>query len=202
MATHDTYLTTDAGPGLPRPTDRVGQLDAPRIGPSRLIYENPYQKVYHVEADFGDFTKEYYVTDTGQRAGIVAVVRDSVLLVRQYRLLIDGLAWELPGGRVDDGETPEVAAVRECLEETGVRCLDPRPLVFYHAGLDTRHNPTHIFYSDQVAEKCETENIHLQEVSGSAWVPLDSCVEMIFEGKIVDSFSIAGLLAYRTRFGA
>jgi 8-oxo-dGTP diphosphatase len=28
---------------------------------------------------------------------------------------------EFPGGRVDDGETPEDAAIRECYEETGVR---------------------------------------------------------------------------------
>ena len=27
--------------------------------------------------------------------------------------------WEFPGGQVEPGETPEAAAVRECLEETG-----------------------------------------------------------------------------------
>lgn len=28
--------------------------------------------------------------------------------------------WELPGGKVEDGEDPEAAVVRECLEEIGV----------------------------------------------------------------------------------
>ena len=28
--------------------------------------------------------------------------------------------WEFPGGRVEAGEAPEAAAVRECLEETGI----------------------------------------------------------------------------------
>jgi 8-oxo-dGTP diphosphatase len=28
--------------------------------------------------------------------------------------------WEFPGGKIERGETPEAAAVRECLEETGV----------------------------------------------------------------------------------
>jgi 8-oxo-dGTP diphosphatase len=28
--------------------------------------------------------------------------------------------WEFPGGRVEEGETPQAAAIRECQEETGV----------------------------------------------------------------------------------
>src|SRR5262245_8496491 len=28
--------------------------------------------------------------------------------------------WEFPGGKIEQGEKPEAAAVRECLEETGL----------------------------------------------------------------------------------
>jgi mutator protein MutT len=28
--------------------------------------------------------------------------------------------WEFPGGKIEPGESPEAAAVRECLEETGL----------------------------------------------------------------------------------
>ena len=37
--------------------------------------------------------------------------------------------WEFPGGKIEPGETPEAAAARECLEETGVRveALFPYP---------------------------------------------------------------------------
>lgn len=174
-------------------------MDLPKITQRRLEYENPYQQVFRVTADFGEFTKEYYVNETGQRAGIVAVRDGHVLLVRQYRLLINGLSWEIPGGKVDDGEAPADAAVRECLEETGVRCLHPEPLVFFHAGLDTRHNPTHIFQSSEIASRQEPEMIHSEEASGHEWVPLARSVEMVFAGQIQDSFSVAGILAYHTR---
>jgi 8-oxo-dGTP pyrophosphatase MutT (NUDIX family) len=172
-------------------------MELPQLGERHLVYENPYQKVYKARATFAEFTKEYYVTDFGPRAGLVAVDGDRVLLVRQYRLLIHRLSWEIPGGRVDDGEEPAAAAVRECLEETGIRCANPRPLLFYHTGLDTVYNPTHLFYSDEIAEVHEPQSIHQQEVHSWEWLPLARGLEMIAAGEIQDNFTIAALLAYR-----
>ncbi|MFI6101217.1 (deoxy)nucleoside triphosphate pyrophosphohydrolase [Lentzea sp. NPDC051213] len=50
-----------------------------------------------------------------------AIVRDGRLLAQQ-RSYPESHAgqWELPGGRVEDGEKPEEALVRECAEELGV----------------------------------------------------------------------------------
>ena len=39
-------------------------------------------------------------------------------------------AWGLPGGVPDEGEGLEAVAVRETLEETGIRPLDPKPFGF------------------------------------------------------------------------
>ncbi len=50
------------------------------------------------------------------------VERDGTYLVlrrRDGRYL--GGRWDIPGGTVEEGETPGEAAVRECLEETGLR---------------------------------------------------------------------------------
>jgi 8-oxo-dGTP diphosphatase len=50
------------------------------------------------------------------------IVRDgAVLFVRRRAGAFLGGRWELPGGTVEAGEAPEVAAVREVTEETGLR---------------------------------------------------------------------------------
>jgi ADP-ribose pyrophosphatase len=173
---------------------------SPHLSPRQVIYEDRYQRIYKVTADFGHFKKEYFVRDSGERAGVVVMQGESVLLVRQYRLLINGLSWEIPGGKVDDGETPEEAAIRECLEETGILCRNPKPLLNYHLGLEIIHNPSHLFYTDQYVEQTET-SFNAQEVVQRLWVPLVRCIDMIFERQIVDSFTIIALLSYQTLVG-
>ncbi len=55
-------------------------------------------------------------------AAVVAVDGDGrVCLVRQYRHGIGDFLWEVPAGKLDPGEAPEVCAERELAEETGVK---------------------------------------------------------------------------------
>ena len=42
-----------------------------------------------------------------------------LVLIRQYRPPADGVVLEFPAGLIDEGETPEAAALRELREETG-----------------------------------------------------------------------------------
>ena len=178
----------------------VSNVQPTQIGPREVVYEDRFQQIYKVTADFGSFKKDYFVRDSGERAGIVVVREESVLLVRQYRFLIDGLSWEVPGGRVDEGETAQAAAIRECLEETGVLCEEIKPLLSYQVGLDSMHNPTHLFYTDVFVNK-PGYRPDVSEVQGHEWLPLSRCIDMVFDHQIVDSLSIVALLSYQTLTG-
>ena len=166
--------------------------------PRRLDYKNRFMEVHYTHADFGTFEKDYFVVDLGPRCGVVALQEGRVLLTKQYRFLIDDFTWEIPGGRVDDGESPEQAVVRECIEETGVRCTELVPLVVYYPGLDNFNNRTSLFSSERteiVASFVPNDS----EVVEIRWTPLDQCLEMVFLGEILDALTVAGLLAYKVR---
>lgn len=160
------------------------------IEPQELVYQDRNQKIYRIAAQFDRFNKEYYVSDHGQRAAVVVIRNGEVLLVRQYRLLINGLSYEIPGGKVEENETPENAAIRECMEETGIQCLSLKQLISYHPSLDMWKNYTYVFCSE------ECKQISANYSDRIVWIPIERCIEMVFEQQIVDSLSIIALLAY------
>ena len=56
-----------------------------------------------------------------------------ILLVRQYRLPAAKYLWELPAGKLDEGEKPLQAARRELIEETGYRAQKWKKLASFFA---------------------------------------------------------------------
>jgi len=175
------------------------------IGPislsdEELVYSNPFMEVRHTKADFNAFQKDYYVVHFGPRAGVVVVRNGSILLTRQYRFLPNTLSWEIPGGKVEQSESPETAAERECQEETGVMVHNLRKLAVYYPGLDNVQNRTTIFWTNNwnegefKADKSEIEEIH--------WIPLEQCIRMIKDEEILDSLTVTGVLAYRAEISS
>ena len=162
------------------------------VEPQEIVYRDRNQKIQIVTARFEGFNKKYYVSDCGQRAALLVIRNGDVLFVRQYRLLINGLSYEIPGGKIDEGESPDVCAVRECFEETGVKCSSIRLLLSYHPSLDIHKSYTHIFCTE------ESEEMPVDDPERRVWIPLARCIDMIFTQQIVDSLSIIALLAYHT----
>jgi len=97
-------------------------VTAPRILDRRLAWESPYVGVVEKDVDLGGRRgiETFWSVRTGGYAAVVAVTTEGLIpLVRQYRPAVETYVLELPSGAIDPAETPEAAARRELLEETG-----------------------------------------------------------------------------------
>ena len=76
-----------------------------------------------------------------------------VLLLRKAKGLFGQGKWNVPGGKIADGEDPQHCAIRETLEETGLRVSNPQQLGRVHFYKDTRRDLPewigYVFVSDK-----------------------------------------------------
>ena len=153
-----------------------------------IKYSDKYCKIENLKADFGSFYKDYLLVHYSKKASIVIVKNNKILMTKQYRLLINKLSLEVPGGALEKKEKPAQAAKRECIEETGVTCKNLRPLVQYFTALEYIKNYNYIFFTN----KFNSEKIK----PNCVWIPLKKCLKMIKSKKINDSLSIISILSY------
>ena len=95
----------------------------------------------HVELAGGKL-QEYHVFEIHDAVAVVPVLPDrSIVMLWQYRHPIRKTHWEVPAGRVDEGESPAQAAEREMLEETGYRAKELVHLGGFHPtnGISPHH---------------------------------------------------------------
>ncbi|MFA4930910.1 MAG: NUDIX hydrolase [Patescibacteria group bacterium] len=65
---------------------------------------------------------DVYIKREGPAAGVVALTADKkVIITRQYRPGPKEILYDVPGGKINEGEDHHKVAVRELLEETGYR---------------------------------------------------------------------------------
>lgn len=89
---------------------------------SEYISKHPYftARVDKCEMPDGKIVETYYVVEMPVSVCALAITEDGkAIIVKQYRHPIQAIIYELPGGFIDEGETPVIGVARELLEETG-----------------------------------------------------------------------------------
>ena len=167
--------------------------------PERLSHERVYDgKVFDVDRDKVRMPNGRTVTvDVVRHPKSVVLIPvpepGHVILIRQYRYPVNAFLWELPAGSVDDGESPEQAARRECHEEIGkvpativrMAAMLPTPgycdeeMVFFR--VSSLEEPTEAAAVDE-DEDIEAKTFELREAR-----------EMIRRGEIIDMKTVAGV---------
>jgi len=164
---------------------------------SKVVYRG---KVFHVTSDevvepSGMKVMRQIMRHSG--SVVVLCVDESkreprVLLIRQYRYAAQKPLWELPAGRIDEGEDALTAAQRELMEETGYRAREWKQVLFYYPSPGFMDETHALFLARDIQRgKARPEE---DEFITPRWVPVSQAVEWVMSGKIPDAKTIAGVL--------
>jgi len=90
------------------------------------------------------------------------------------------ILWSLPKGHIEEGETPEQAAIREVAEETGITSSITKSLgvidFWFMAGGKRIHKTVHHFLFTEVSGVLTPQVSEVDEVS---WFPLSEIVDRL-----------------------
>lgn len=138
----------------------------------------------------GKVVPAFYVNEYPDWTNALALTKEGkVLMVKQYRHGIGEESYEVPGGVVDDGESPEEAISRELLEETGYQFEKIEYLARVSANASTTNNYTH-FYLATGGEKVRDQKLDDLEELEVMEISIDELKQWIKDNKMVQSLHV------------
>ena len=161
----------------------------------REIYDSEWMRLVLVDVEIPGVNRFDHHVIRYPQAASGTVVHDparGVLLLWRHRFITDTWGWEVPAGRIEAGETPEEAAARETLEETGWR---PGPLTrvgSYHPSNGSSDQVFHVFTAAGATHVGDPSDIG--ESERVEWVPVDEVRRLVASDELADGLSLTALL--------
>jgi ADP-ribose pyrophosphatase len=138
-------------------------------------------------------TRATFLAEDRRAAGVIAVTKDhKVVVARQFRPGPEQIMDDIPGGYVDAGEEPEIAARRELLEETGYK---PGTFTFLgEFGRDAYVNGRWYYYLATDCEKVSEQSLDDDEFISVELRSIPEFIDTAKRGGMSDPFAV--LAAY------
>ncbi|MCB9420388.1 MAG: NUDIX hydrolase [Ardenticatenaceae bacterium] len=156
----------------------AGQIFAVDVGEARL--------------DDGTLAPREMVAHHGGVAA-VPVLGDEVVLIRQYRVVVEQEILEIPAGRLEGNEPPEARAQAELMEEVGYQAKKMVLAHSYFSSAGFTDERMHIFLAFDLT--ATARNLEFDERIEVVRVPIAAIAGMLAAGEIEDAKTIIGLRA-------
>jgi ADP-ribose pyrophosphatase len=170
----------------------------PDLKQSDIIYTG---RVFNITVDRvaypdGRVVKMECVRHRGSVVLMPMTASDRVLLVRQYRYVVDRWLWELPAGTLEPNESLEAAALRECHEEVGKIAGHAQKLVSLFPSPGFCDEEMHFFLLTDLRDRLPREAAPHQdpdELLNVKEFSLKDVREMVRNGEIEDMKTVVGI---------
>lgn len=172
-----------------------------KIVASRQVYACSLFRVTEDEANdsSGFEIRRCIVRHPGSAVMMAIDSKDRVLLVRQYRLPAEKNLWELPAGKMDEGEKPLQAAKRELREETGYTAKNWKKLLSFYPSPGYVGEKMTIFVATGLkegpAEPMDDERIETR------WFSTQQLDAMLRSNQVIDGKTMIGFMAWQRYYG-
>lgn len=146
-----------------------------------------------VELPDGSRSKRNLIEHPGAAAILPILDDGKILLVKQYRKAIESETLEIPAGKLDKGENPEICAKRELEEETGYKAKNIEYLGKIATAPGFCNEIIHLYKATGLIKgKKHTDE---DEFTENILVTMDELKKMIKSGEIIDCKTLS-ILAY------
>ena len=136
-------------------------------------------------------TAEREVIEHCGGSAVLCEINGKILMVKQFRYPYKEVIWEIPAGKVNDGETPEQTAFRELKEEGGVTAGRIVKIC------DVYPSPG---FSDEIVGVFKAEDVTVgamqpdeDEFLSSEWIDVKTVKDMVKNGTIKDAKTLIAL---------
>jgi len=192
---------------MPRPR-KPSQKNSVKILSSKVAYRGPVFTITsdQVKEPSGATVRRDIVRHSGsvvmmavegsnllsRRKAPTAAKEPRVLLVRQYRYTVNDFIWELPAGRIDEGEDELPAAKRELLEETGYSAERWKRVLFFYVSPGFLDETMAVYLAEGLTPgKAQPEE---DESIVTRFFPLSQALRLVMRGAVRDAKTIASIL--------
>lgn len=160
---------------------------------SEKVYNGKLLQVYFdkVRLPDGSESTRDWIKHPGASAVVPVFEDGSIMLVKQFRYPPKELFIEVPAGKLDDGEMPEVTARRELTEESGLTCSNLIHTGSFYPAIGYADELIHIYaaWGLNMEEKSSDDDEFLLNYR----IPFSEALNMIESGEIHDGKTICAL---------
>ena len=150
-----------------------------------------------VRLEDGEESRREIVHHHGGAAVLALDEERKVLLVRQFRYAFGQELLELPAGKVEPGEAPEVCGRRELEEECGYKAGSFELLSVLYPTVGYCSEVIHIYLARDLVP-CG-QRLDEGEFLSLERLPLEEALQMVLAGEVPDAKTQIGLLTYALR---